>query len=287
VFNPRLFCAALLLIVLAGCSPAAVATPAASSPAQTAAPAPTVRPTATPSQAHTTATATSVPATTPITTPATTPPSASPTAEAVTTIGTGDGALSAGTYRLDLAQASTFSGVAYPAVLLTVPAGWSSHGGWLVNSGAEGAAWVAVQFWDVLQVYGQACQWDGTLFQPGSTVDDLATALVARPLRNATPPVPVTIDGFSGKYLEWSVPTNADFTQCDVDAGTHYFESWTGPGGGDRYQQGPGQVDQLSILNVNGSRLVIDAFFMPGATAADRQQLADVVQSIKFEPPNN
>ena len=136
------------------------------------------------------------------------------------------------------------------------------------------------------QVYGHPCKWTGTLSRPGPTVDDLAKALVDRPLRNASKPVDVTLAGYRGKYLEWSVPSDADFSKCDAGAGAHYFESWTAHGGeGDRYHQGPGQVDRLWILDVDGSRVVIDAFLMPSATSEMRDELSAVVKSIRFELP--
>jgi hypothetical protein len=190
-------------------------------------------------------------------------------------------AAGAGTERLiELAGAPTVLEPTFPDVLITLPDGWTGIGGWAFHR----ANAIAVQFWNVDQVYGHPCQWEGTLTRPGPTVDDLANALVDRPLRNATKPIGVTLDGYSGKYLEWSVPSDADFSKCDTDAGVHYFESWTAHGGeGDRYHQGPGQVDRLWILDVRGSRVVIDAFSMPSAKAAQIDELLAVVNSINFE----
>jgi hypothetical protein len=53
-----------------------------------------------------------------------------------------------------------------------------------------------------------------------------------------------------------SIRSNLQSSDCDE----RYFESWTGDGtaGTDRYQQGPGQIDRLWILDVEGRRLVID-----------------------------
>ena len=59
------------------------------------------------------------------------------------------------------------------------------------------------------------------------------------------------------------------------------FKSWN-DAIGDRYQQGPGQVDRLWILDVEGNRLLIDATYMPAATEQDRAELAMVVNSILF-----
>jgi len=199
------------------------------------------------------------------------------------TIGAGNQALVAGTYRLELAVAPTVLNKGFPALQVTVPQSWNSLGGWILNRGGLNAVTVAVQFWNVDQVYGHPCQWSGTLFQPGPTVDGLSKALFERPLRHAMKPIDVMLDGYAGKYLEWSVPADADFSKCDADAGTNYFESWIGPPGSDRYQQAPGQVDSLWILDVDGSRVVIDAFSMPAAAAEERQELRAVVESIRFE----
>ncbi len=199
----------------------------------------------------------------------------------MTTLGSGDRPLDAGTYRVDLDQLAG-GGTGFPAFLATVPDGWHTIGGWILNRPRSGEEIppAAVQFWDVDQVYGHPCQWDGTLVDPGATVDDLAQALVDVPLRNATEPSDMTLDGYSGKYLEWSVPADINFDDCDKGS----FESWTGTGwASDRYQQAPGQVDRLWILDIDGSRLVIDAFSMPYATAEDRAELLAVVKSIAFD----
>lgn len=199
------------------------------------------------------------------------------------TIGLGDEGLVAGTYRLPLAAAPTVLSTVFPIVQVTVPDGWSSAGGWVLTRGGSFATSVAVQFWNVDKVYRHPCQWSGTLYQPGPMVNDLANALAGRPFRNATQPKDVKLDGYTGKYLEWSVPADADFSKCDADAGTRYFESWIGPPDSDRYQQGPGQVDRLWIIDVRGARVVIDAFSVPSSQPADIEQLVKVVESIRFE----
>lgn len=205
---------------------------------------------------------------------------ASPTAAETVPDIASNGPITAGTYRLKLAGAPTVLDPSFPALLITVPDGWSGIGGWALHRNSQ----VAVQFWNVDQVYGHPCKWTGTLSRPGPTVDDLVKGLADRPLRHATKPTDVNLAGYQGKYLEWSVPSDADFSKCDADGGTHYFESGTAHGGqGDRYHQGPGQVDRLWILDVNGARVVIDAFSMPSATDAQRHELVDVVESIKFE----
>ena len=109
-------------------------------------------------------------------------------------------------------------------------------------------------------------------------------------MRHATKPTDVTLGGYSGKYLEWSVPKHwvvtgdGDFKGCDVqDDGHRDFVSWLGNGGdGQRWQQMAGQLDRLWVLDVNGQRLVVDANYAPGTTQEQRDEEDRVVHSIQF-----
>ena len=223
------------------------------------------------SQASTTAAL--APSTTPTATPTTTEP-----VKSIPTLGSGEEDLQLGTYLLDF-QRRAASQREYPQVVLTVPDGWQNYDGWLVGARRDTPRHVFVSFWDVNYVYGHPCDWRGSSFDPGRTVEELVMALVDVPMRNATTPVEVTVDGCQGFILEWSVPTDIDFSSCDESS----FESWTAAGwSSDRYQQGPGQVDRLWILDADGSRLVIDATYMPGVTDRDREELFAVVDSIQF-----
>jgi hypothetical protein len=127
------------------------------------------------------------------------------------------------------------------------------------------------------------------MVDPGTDVDSLASALAGQPLRNATSPRDVDLAGMPGKFLEWSVPTDiafdaahkakALFPDCDEQT----FQSWTANGwNSDRFQQAPGQVDRLWILDVNGERLVVDAYYLAETSEEDRAELEEVVQSIRF-----
>ena len=218
-------------------------------------------------------------------------PSEAPSHQAIS-LGEGTQELDAGTYRLDLTSLASAADP-YPAFEMTVREGWVAVDGWALNRPAarQDAPAVAVTFWDVKEVYGDPCAWSDTVADPGPAVEDLVSALVEVPMRNATEPVAVEIDGRSGTYLEWSVPTdiafvedNGDFPDCDLTNDGHRdFRSWTGTGWStDRYHQGPGQVDRLWILDVDGERLVIDAFSMPSASPEEVEELVGVVASIRF-----
>ena len=166
-----------------------------------------------------------------------------------------------------------------PQIEITVPSGWFNFDGWAMSKGPDDKT-AFVTFWDVNRVYPTPCRWKyRPMVDPGRGVNRLAAALIAQPMRHATAPTDVVLAGFRGKFLEWSVPTDIDFDDCDEGV----FESWTARGwSSDRYQQAPGQVDRIWILDVNGERLVVDASYLPNATAHDRAELDSVVSSIRF-----
>lgn len=195
--------------------------------------------------------------------------------------------LHAGTYAIRYALLD-LPGKPFPRVVLTVPDGWTSNDGLAVIRHLDDRPrLMAVAFWGVVDVYTNGCHWLGPLIHPGPTVDELAAVLASRPLRNATTPVAVTFGGYHGEYMEWSVPADLKLSDCDRGPGDTdgVFESWTGygTGGTDRYEF-PGQLDRLWILDVEGRRLVVDAYYMPGSTEQDRAELQQVVNSISFKP---
>ena len=136
-------------------------------------------------------------------------------------------------------------------------------------------------FWPgVINLYEDPCHWRANLLDPpvGPTVDDLANALSSQPLRDATGPTNIEIDGYIGKEVVVSVPADIDFADCDEG----YFQTWIAPMGGTRYHQGPGQVDQTIILDVDGARILIIAAY-PETSAHDREDLQAIVDSIQID----
>ena len=183
----------------------------------------------------------------------------------------------------------------YPGWTVVVPAGWYDGGGYFVlkypTNGVPSPV-IGLSVWDVGQVFRDPCHWQGQGVDPGPGVAALVAALVAQPMRNATKPTDVTLAGYKGRYLEWSVPADikssapSEFDACDVDReGHHDFQGWLGNGMGNRYEQVPGQVDRLWVLDVRGQRLVVDASYSPDTTQADRDELAQVVKSLRFAAP--
>ena len=106
----------------------------------------------------------------------------------------------------------------------------------------------------------------------GPTVADFATALDTHPLLDVTPPVDATLAGYSGKYLELQVP--ADITDC-----VRYR-----PIEATIYAQGPSHRWRYWVLDVEGIRVVIQAYDYPGTSAQHRTELQAIVDSIQITP---
>ena len=180
----------------------------------------------------------------------------------------------------------------YPSYTVTAPHTWAAwQGHFVVKQNVSGVMGLSV--WDVGRVPRNPCHPLGHLYDPGPTVNDLVAAFATQPMRHATTPTDVTLAGYRGRYLEWSVPAHmvvtgdADFAGCDVQSNGHRdFVSWFGNGGdGERYQQVAGQVDKLWVLDVRGQRLVVDGTYSPDTTRAQRRELGQVAESLRFDAP--
>lgn len=129
----------------------------------------------------------------------------------------------------------------------------------------------------------------------GPSVDDLAAALAnLGPFQVTSSPEDVTIYGYRGKYLELTVPDlpvegEGDalrFTGC----GGGQLKSWVAPmdtaEAGDAFYgyTGPGYNEEIWILDVEGTRLMITAGGSPGSPPDDLAELRAILDSIRIEP---
>jgi hypothetical protein len=167
-------------------------------------------------------------------------------------------------------------------VTLPILPGWNGTGH-LVGRDAPDGTDSIVAVWSAANVYGDPCQWQGTLPDPpvGPTVADLATALANQPTRSATTEA-TTIGGYSGTVVHMSVPTDIDFADCDLGQ----FTTWTDTGTdfSQRFQQGPGQLNDIHIIDVEGTRVIIDVGHYPSTPAADLADLEDILANVTFQP---
>lgn len=143
-------------------------------------------------------------------------------------------------------------------------------------------------------VYGDPCRWTTTTPEsPATTAADIAAAFLAQAQTAATQPVDVTVGGYAGKALTLTVPMSYEvpgatreqkFGNCDEAAFAFY--GVTGERAGvARDAQGAGQIDELWILDVEGSIVILDATYSPATPAELVQELRALAESATFEVP--
>jgi hypothetical protein len=239
-----------LLLTVAACGGAIatdVATPTAGTPAPSAAP------------------------------PATAPPSSAAPPSEGQALPTSDGPIQAGTYRL---AASPWS---HADLTVTVPAGWGVQYGHLFVKHPD--AQDELGFYPVLvdRIYADACAGsNGSEVEIGPGVDDLAAALAEQAGPSVTAPMPTTLGGFQGVRLEMTVPPDFDLSTCNVqDVG---LQVWKSAPADKYFVLLPAAVTTVVILDIGGRRQVFVAQVGDEASAADRAELQDVLDSIRIEP---
>jgi hypothetical protein len=143
------------------------------------------------------------------------------------------------------------------------------------------------------KVYGDPCRWSTTIPEtPATTPDQIAEALAAQASSDATAPVDVTVGGYAGKAITVSVPMSyhqvpdvgreEEFADCDQGVfGFYEAEADTEPS---RNAQGPGQIDELWILDVGGSIVILDAAYGPATPADLVEETRTLAESASFEP---
>jgi hypothetical protein len=144
-------------------------------------------------------------------------------------------------------------------------------------------------------VYGDPCHWSTTIPEtPATTPDDIAAALASQAVSDPTAPADVTVSGYAGKLVTLQVPMSyevpgatreEEFGECDEDQYVYY-----GTGAGDAFDtaiernaQGPGQIDELMILDVNGSIVILDVATSPATPADLLEELRTLARSATFE----
>jgi hypothetical protein len=171
--------------------------------------------------------------------------------------------------------------------------------GWLMWIGATNSsdgAHVMVSITTVTNLVRHGCR-DHSWADPpvGPSVDDLAAALAdLAPFRVTSPPKDVTIYGYRGKHLELTVPDlpvegpedDRQFARC-IDGN---LKSWvaaidTEPGDAFYgYNGEPGRTEEFWILDVDGTRLMIEANWSPASLREDVAEMRDILDSIRIEP---
>jgi hypothetical protein len=159
-------------------------------------------------------------------------------------------------------------------VILTVPEGW--EGGDFSISDAPGRELpdgANVGFRQPSTVFTDPCAPERGAMTVGSTVEDLVSALADLPNVTASAPVDVTLSGFRGKHLSFVVDTEGMDCVMALYAQGSFIRAADN-----------GQRQDLWILDVDGKRLVVDAATYPETSAADREELQTIVETLVIEP---
>jgi hypothetical protein len=179
-------------------------------------------------------------------------------------------------------------------VLYEIPfEGWSQWAGTFKSTTSGGHVAVSITTVDNLVSHG--CTDHSHADPPiGPGVDDLAAALASlAPFEVTSNPEDVTAFGYSGVYLELTVPNlpvegseNAlRFIGCtggDLKSWVAPFD--TTPGDAFYGYTGPGYTEKFWILEVEGTRLMIAAERSAGSPQEDLDELQSILDSIQIEP---
>ena len=164
-------------------------------------------------------------------------------------------------------------------VVYTIPAeGWSQ---WIGATKPGGDGHVGVSITTVTNLVRHGCR-DHSWADPpvGPSVDDLVTAMTKlAPFQVTSPPSDVSVYGYPGKHLAWTVPDvpvaegggDRSFTGCVGGR----LKSWVAfvdasePGDAFYGYTGPGYTEEFWILDVDGTRLMIAAEQSAGSPTKD------------------
>ena len=132
-------------------------------------------------------------------------------------------------------------------------------------------------------VYGDPCHWSTTIPEtPATTPDEIAAAFAAQASTDATAPVDVTVGGYAGKAITLNVPMSFDLPNAtreekfaDCDNAIFGFYGVEGEPDPARNAQGAGQIDELWILDVDGSIVILDATYCTVDAGRPRRRAAD------------
>ncbi len=182
------------------------------------------------------------------------------------------------------------------AMSVTIPApGWTFHRQFTVlEKGREVANLpeAAILFWSFpagteFYVPGDPCRSKSTKpDNPATTVDEIAARLAAQASRDASEPEDVTVGGYAGKSITLHVPDDAGFDESFRECEGGEFVSYgTATDPMARRHQGPGQIDELWILDVNGAFVIIDAMYRPDTPAELVEEMRTIAESATFETP--
>ena len=178
---------------------------------------------------------------------------------------------------------------------VTVPEGWEEFYSilWADVDGvstpptAGGPGEIAVGWELVTNVFADPCHWQDSLLDPpvGSTVDDLAAAFAERVGGVASGPKDVVFGGYPAKRIELSVPADLDVANCDEGSYRDFLVSGEALSQWTETPDIAGRMNVLYILDIDGTRYVMQTRQRPDASEEDLTELDAILASIVIDPP--
>jgi hypothetical protein len=163
-------------------------------------------------------------------------------------------------------------------LVVTLPPGWQADASAATLPASDGTE-LTISAWVVTAVYADPCQWQGTDQEVGPTAAELVAALSSQPTRQARDAT-VQVAGLVAHRVFMSVPETVDFATCDDGE----FRSWIGSSAGEvRVQQGPGETDEVYVLEVAGTAVLLDASYFDASTE-ELAEIHHIIQSL--QPPS-
>ena len=173
------------------------------------------------------------------------------------------------------------------SLTVTIPGpGWNGDvGGGILfreENGVDDAAGMIVFGNDEYRVFADPCRWESTAPITVNTVDEFVAALAAQPSRDASEPVDITIDGYTGKAITLQIPDDADYSECDQNT----FGTWDCGDPGSPlacgFTDGPDETSVEYILDVEGSLVAWHTDYRAGTPTDVVAELETLVLSARF-----
>ncbi len=188
-----------------------------------------------------------------------------------------DTPIAAGSYQMPL----DYTPVAF---VIDVPEGWSTNQGYLFKGGDQSVARNEVKFatWSVLShVFADICS-TAELIPAGDSAAEFISALANqghRELPDRGYDQATTVDGHPALRIALTTPS-------DLDCGREFLRVWPDPGpdlnGG--FLTFNGRTDEITALDIRGSRLVMIVSYSEDVEQANLDEVYALVDSIQFIP---
>jgi hypothetical protein len=169
-----------------------------------------------------------------------------------------------------------------PSVEVTVPTGWAAapeYAALFPMPGRDSASPrdpALVMGWTNYDVrlYSRPCHGGEAPadIAVGPTVDDFVSAVTAHRQLHVSKPRPVTLGAHHGQFIRLTGP--ADIRKCG---------EWR-PWDPSPYLQGPGNIWDLWVMDVAGTRVVIMAQYFPKTPATIKAELRHMAESVRLVP---